>query len=33
MEKPGQYSEQGDCVVEEKAEKVTEIQILANLNY
>ena len=33
MEEPGQYSEQGDCVVGEEAEKVmTEIQILANLD-
>ena len=30
MEEPGQCSEQGDCVVGEEAEKVTEIQILAN---
>ena len=32
MEEPGQCSEQGDCVVGEEAEKVTEIQILANLD-
>ena len=32
MEESGQYSEQGDCVVGEEAEKVTEIQILANLD-
>ena len=32
MEEPGQCSEQGDCVVGEEAEKVTEIPILANLD-
>ena len=32
MEEPGQCSEAADSVVGEEAEKVTEIQILANLD-